>query len=195
VAITGGFELALACDVLIASTRARFADTPARVGIMPGWGLSQKLSRLIGPYRAKELSLSGNFIDADTASRWGLVNRVIGPDDLMPAARALARDMAQLDGKTLAGMKHLIDTGYGLGLREALEFEGGGGKPATSRAGSGPDAARRRGVTGPGRRGCIQRACERSREILSAVCFTCSCSRRIALFPDAMHIAATTSSW
>jgi enoyl-CoA hydratase len=123
VAITGGFELALACDVLIASTRARFADTHARVGIMPGWGLSQKLSRLIGPYRAKELSLSGNFIDADTASRWGLVNRVIGPDDLMPAARALARDMAQLDGKTLAGMKHLIDTGYGLGLREALEFE------------------------------------------------------------------------
>ncbi len=123
VAITGGFELALACDVLIVSTRARFADTHARVGIMPGWGLSQKLSRLIGPYRAKELSLSGNFIDADTASRWGLVNRVIGPDDLMPAARALARDMAQLDGKTLAGMKHLIDTGYGLGLREALEFE------------------------------------------------------------------------
>jgi enoyl-CoA hydratase len=59
-AITGGFELALACDVLIASTAARFADTHARVGIMPGWGLSQKLSRLIGIYRAKELSLTGS---------------------------------------------------------------------------------------------------------------------------------------
>ena len=61
-AITGGFELALACDVLIASTEARFADTHARVGIMPGWGLSQKLSRAIGIYRAKELSLTGNYL-------------------------------------------------------------------------------------------------------------------------------------
>ena len=58
VAITGGFELALACDVLIASTNARFADTHARVGVMPGWGLSQKLPRLIGVYRAKEPSLT-----------------------------------------------------------------------------------------------------------------------------------------
>src|SRR5215470_7733451 len=57
-AITGGFELALGCDVLIASTHARFADTHARVGIMPGWGLSQKLSRAIGISRAKELSLT-----------------------------------------------------------------------------------------------------------------------------------------
>lgn len=64
VAITGGFEVALACDVLIASENARFADTHARVGIMPGWGLSQKLSRLIGLYRAKELSLTGNFLSA-----------------------------------------------------------------------------------------------------------------------------------
>ena len=77
VAITGGFEVALACDVLIASENARFADTHARVGIMPGWGLSQKLSRLIGIYRAKELSLTGNFLDAKTACDWGLVNRVV----------------------------------------------------------------------------------------------------------------------
>src|SRR6476469_11262715 len=76
VAITGGFEVALACDVLVCSTNARFADTHARVGITPGWGLSQKLSRAIGPYRAKELSLSGNFLDAQTACDWGLANRV-----------------------------------------------------------------------------------------------------------------------
>ena len=65
VAITGGFEVALACDIRIASTNARFADTHARVGVMPGWGLSQKLSRLIGISRAKELSLTGNFVDAE----------------------------------------------------------------------------------------------------------------------------------
>ena len=66
-AITGGFELALMCDVLLASENAKFADTHARVGIVPGWGLSQKLSRLIGISRAKELSFTGNFIDAHTS--------------------------------------------------------------------------------------------------------------------------------
>ena len=91
VAITGGFEVALACDVLIASTNARFADTHARIGIMPGWGLSQKLSRLIGIHRAKELSLSGNFLDAATAERWGLVNRVVEPEALLPTAMTLRR--------------------------------------------------------------------------------------------------------
>ncbi|MGH6649986.1 MAG: enoyl-CoA hydratase-related protein [Sphingopyxis sp.] len=71
VAITGGFELALACDILIASTNARFADTHARVGIMPGWGLSQKLSRIVGLSRAKEISLTGNFVTAEQALDWG----------------------------------------------------------------------------------------------------------------------------
>ena len=92
VAITGGFEVALACDVLICSINARFADTHARVGITPGWGLSQKLSRAIGPYRAKELSLTGNFLSAQQAYDWGLVNRVVEPADLMTAALDLAQD-------------------------------------------------------------------------------------------------------
>ena len=64
---------------------ARFADTHARVGIAPGWGLSQKLSRLIGIGRAKEVSFTGNYVDAATAERWGLVNRVVEPAELMPA--------------------------------------------------------------------------------------------------------------
>lgn len=123
VAITGGFELALACDVLIASTNARFADTHARVGIMPGWGLSQKLSRMIGISRAKELSLTGNFLDAATAERWGLVNRVVEPDQLLPAATALARDMANIDPAMLAGYKKLIDEGYALSFGEGLVLE------------------------------------------------------------------------
>lgn len=123
VAITGGFELALACDVVIASTSARFADTHARVGITPGWGLSQKLSRLIGPYRAKELSLTGDFLDARTANEWGLVNRVVEPDDLLPAARKLAAEMAQIDVEMLILQKALIDDGYALSLQEGLNLE------------------------------------------------------------------------
>ena len=92
-AITGGFELALACDVLIVARGARFADTHARVGILPGWGLSQKLSRTIGIYRAKELSLTGNYLSAEQAEAWGLVNRVVEPEALLPTCHALAQDM------------------------------------------------------------------------------------------------------
>ncbi|PTS88651.1 MULTISPECIES: enoyl-CoA hydratase [unclassified Caulobacter] len=123
VAITGGFELALACDVLIASENARFADTHARVGIMPGWGLSQKLSRLIGIYRAKELSLTGNFIDAATAEAWGLVNRVVPASELMPTALKLAADMASIPVETLSFYKSLIDEGYGRSFNKGLEIE------------------------------------------------------------------------
>jgi enoyl-CoA hydratase len=123
VAITGGFELALACDVLIASTQARFADTHARVGIMPGWGLSQRLSRVIGPYRAKELSLTGNFLDAQTACDWGLVNRVVAPEDLLPAALKLAQDMATIPVETLSLYKSIIDEGYGKTFDEGLAVE------------------------------------------------------------------------
>ncbi|GAA5235616.1 enoyl-CoA hydratase [Verticiella sediminum] len=122
-AITGGFELALAGDVLLASEQARFADTHARVGIMPGWGLSQKLSRLIGVMRAKELSLSGNFLSAAQAEAWGLVNRVVPADELLPQARRLALDMLEADPGMLLAMKRLIDDGYALPFGEALALE------------------------------------------------------------------------
>jgi enoyl-CoA hydratase len=123
VAITGGFEVALACDILIASTNARFADTHARVGVMPGWGLSQKLSRLIGLGRAKELSLTGNFLGAEAARDWGLVNRVVAPADLLPAAQALARDIASADPAMVRAYRALIDDGYALPYGEALALE------------------------------------------------------------------------
>lgn len=123
VAITGGFEVALACDVLIASTNARFADTHGRVGIMPGWGLSQKLSRLIGIYRAKELSFTGNFIDASTAQHWGLVNRVVEPSQLLPTALKLANDMASMPSTAQQNYKRLINHGFNLAFGEALSHE------------------------------------------------------------------------
>lgn len=123
VAITGGFELALACDVLIASTNARFADTHARVGILPGWGLSQKLSRLIGIYRARELSFTGNFLDAQTARDWGLVNRVVAPEDLLPTARALAADMASIDPAMLKAYKALINQGFERSFGDGMALE------------------------------------------------------------------------
>lgn len=123
VAITGGFEVALACDVLLCSTNARFADTHARVGITPGWGLSQKLSRCIGPYRAKELSLTGNFLSAQQAYDWGLVNRVVAPEELMPAALNLAAEMASIEADMLVTYKAMIDDGYALPMGEGLELE------------------------------------------------------------------------
>lgn len=123
VAITGGFEVALACDVLIASSHARFADTHARVGIVPGWGLSQKLSRMIGISRAKELAFTGNFLDAATALQWGLVNHVTAPDALLALARRLAGDMAGIDPAFLASYKQLIDDGYAASFGEGLAIE------------------------------------------------------------------------
>ena len=122
-AITGGFEVALACDILIASTNAKFADTHARVGIMPGWGLSQKLSRLIGISRAKEASLTGNFIDAQTALAWGLVNRVTAPEELIEAALKIGADIATAPPDKVTAYKRLIDDGFAVPFADALRLE------------------------------------------------------------------------
>jgi len=96
-AVTGGLELALACDFLIASERARFADTHARVGIMPGWGLSYALPEAVGLRRARQMSATGNFIDARTALKWGLVNEVVPHAGLLDVAVRLAADAASND--------------------------------------------------------------------------------------------------
>lgn len=122
-AVTGGFELALACDVLLASPAARFADTHARIGIAPGWGLSQKLSRAIGPYRAREVSFSGNWVAAEQAAAWGFVNRVVPAEALLDAARALARDMCGCLPEMLRHYKAVIRDGYALPFGEAMALE------------------------------------------------------------------------
>jgi enoyl-CoA hydratase len=94
VAVTGGLELALSCDFLIASERAKFGDTHARVGLHPGAGLTVMLPQAIGIRRAREMSFTGNFIDATQALDWGLVNRVVPHEDLLRTATAIASDIA-----------------------------------------------------------------------------------------------------
>jgi enoyl-CoA hydratase len=106
-AVTGGFEVALTCDFLVASERARFADTHARVGIMPGWGLTVLLAEAVGHRRAREMSVTGNFLDAPTALVWGLVNHVVPHEELLPFARQLALDVASNDA---AGVQNVLAT-------------------------------------------------------------------------------------
>jgi enoyl-CoA hydratase len=122
-AITGGFEMALACDILIASENARFADTHARVGILPGWGLSQKLPRMIGLSRAKEISFTGAPVYARQAYEWGLINHVVPPDDLLARAIEMAENMCACVPHILKQYKPLIDKGYSMSYSEALAWE------------------------------------------------------------------------
>ena len=122
-AITGGFEIALMCDFIIASTNARFADTHARVGVVPGWGLSQRLPRLIGINRAKELSLTGNFLDAETARDWGLVNRVVSDEALLPTCQQLAMDITSTEPVTRGEIRRIMDEGWHATLAEGMNIE------------------------------------------------------------------------
>jgi enoyl-CoA hydratase len=93
VAITGGFELALNCDFLVASEHAKFGDTHTRVGVMPGWGLTVLLPQAVGVRRAREMSFTGNFMLADEALQFGLVNHVVPHAELIPFTRKLALDI------------------------------------------------------------------------------------------------------
>jgi len=122
-AITGGFEISLSCDLLIVTPQTQFADTHARVGLLAGWGLSQRLSRAVGLARAKELSLTGNFLSAQRAYEWGLVNRIVAPDELMPTCRALAQDMCSCIPEVMRSYKRMIDSGYDLALGDAMNYE------------------------------------------------------------------------
>jgi enoyl-CoA hydratase len=112
-AVTGGLEVALACDFLVASERARFADTHARVGIQPGWGLSVLLPQWVGIPRARQMSTTGNFVDAATALAWGLVNQVVPHDELLATAQGLARDIASNDGPAVQRILRTYREGFG----------------------------------------------------------------------------------
>ena len=123
VAVTGGLELALACDFLIASDRARFADTHARVGVMPGWGLTIELPRAVGIRRARQMSLTGNYIDASTALAWGLVNEVVPHADLIERARSVALDVASIRTECVQELRDYYDQAANRAGDEAREYE------------------------------------------------------------------------
>lgn len=107
VAVTGGFELALNCDFLVASEHAKFGDTHSRVGVMPGWGLTVLLPQAIGVRRAREMSFTGNFMLADEALHFGLVNHVVAHADLLPFTRQLATDII---GNEQDGVRQIRET-------------------------------------------------------------------------------------
>jgi enoyl-CoA hydratase/carnithine racemase len=122
-AVTGGLELALACDVLVASDRARFADTHGRVGVHPGWAMSVELPRLIGVGRARMMSLTGNYVDAATAEQWGLVARVVEHSRLLPETLELAASIAELDPAIAGPVKEMYVRSWDATLGESLAVE------------------------------------------------------------------------
>jgi len=117
-AVTGGFELALGCDFIVASERAAFADTHLRVGVYPGPVLLD-LPRRVGMAWAREMSLTGNFVDAETAGRIGLANHVVPHDDVVPFAMGLARAIAEQDRDMVALMRDDWNVTTGVTLDEA----------------------------------------------------------------------------
>ena len=128
VAITGGFELALNCDFLIASEHAKFGDTHSRVGVMPGWGLTVLLPQAIGLRRAREMSFTGNFMSADEALAFGLVNHVVPHTELMSFTRRIARDIIGNDQPGVRQIRrtyrdiHAATDGWTIEARDGAEW-------------------------------------------------------------------------
>jgi enoyl-CoA hydratase len=151
VAVTGGLEVALQCTFLVASDRARFADTHARLGVMPGGGVTVLMAQSIGLRHAMELSLTGNFLTAEEALRVGLVNHVVPHEQLLPFSRQLAGDIVSNDEHSVRRLlQHYRQIANAATLDEAHLIEGfmaESWQPGTSDVG-----ARRADVTARGRR-------------------------------------------
>ena len=122
-AVAGGFELALACDFLIASERAWFADTHAKVGVLPGGGLTVHLAQAVGVRRARQLSLTGEFVDAARALQDGLANEVVPHEELLVRATAIAEAIAAIEPAMVAGLRQAYDRTLNLPADAALDAE------------------------------------------------------------------------
>jgi enoyl-CoA hydratase len=122
-ALGGGMELVMACDLAIASEKARFGQPEINLGIIPGFGGTQRLARRVGAPRAREMIYGGDMIDAETARQWGLVNRVVKPEDLLTEARKLAATLATKPPVALAQAKLAIQHGLDIDLENGLRLE------------------------------------------------------------------------
>jgi enoyl-CoA hydratase len=127
-AITGGFELALNCDFIIAAENAQFSDTHVRVGIHPGWGMTQLLQQTVGQRRAKQISFACQPIYAHTALAWGLVNEVLHREHLLDRAKTIAAQIVKADPQLLGVIKTLIENRNRSPLEQAFDKERSGFK-------------------------------------------------------------------
>ena len=121
--VTGGLELVLSCDIVVASERARFADTHAKLGALPRWGMSALLPRAVGVAKAKEMTATGAFVDAQEALRIGLVNHVVPHDELVTRTHDLVAAIAACNQPAVRASIDLYDRGNGLSLSDALALE------------------------------------------------------------------------
>ncbi len=122
-AVTGGLELALACDFLIASERATFADTHARVGVLPGGGLTARLPQAVGLRLARQMSYTGDYLSSARALSWGLVNEVVEHDRLIGRALEVAGTIAANDGELVQELKSVYSRGSLSTLADAIAIE------------------------------------------------------------------------
>jgi len=122
-ALGGGCELAMACDLLVSSDTAKFGQPEVNLGIIPGWGGTQRLPRLVGRNLAKELVLTGEMISAARAYEIGLVNRVVPPAELMETAREIARKILAKGPVAVAAAKSSMNRGPDLDLQNACALE------------------------------------------------------------------------
>jgi len=122
-ALGGGLELALACDLRVASSRARLGQPEVLLGLIPGAGATQRLPRLVGTARAKDLIFTGRHVDAEEAMRIGLVDRIAAPDSVLDDALALAAGLAAGPVQALAAAKRVVDAGMDMDLADALAME------------------------------------------------------------------------
>jgi len=121
--ITGGFELALNCDFLIASENARFTDSHAKIGIHPGWGMTQLLQQAVGLRMAKQISFTCKPLSAQDALRLGLVNEVVAPEALMSRAKEIARDICATNPDIMSVIKGLMEKRNAVSYDEAFQAE------------------------------------------------------------------------
>lgn len=122
-AFGGGCELIMAATLRIAATTAQFGQPEVKLGVIPGYGGTQRLARLVGKGRALDLCLTGRFINAETALNWGLVSEVVEPDALITHSQQLLKGILNLAPLAITSIMESIDRGYDMSLTDALHLE------------------------------------------------------------------------